>query len=62
MTPTAGVYAKNAAITMYGNSSVSAQYTIVVADTIKLVGTTGFSDNYSSLTGGSPIKRVSLVE
>ncbi len=56
------IYAKNAAITMYGNSSVSAQYTIVVADTIKLIGATGFSDNYSSLTGGSPIKRVSLVE
>jgi hypothetical protein len=47
---------------MFGNSSVSAAYTILVADTIVMKGTTGFDDNYSSLTGGSPIKQVSLVE
>jgi hypothetical protein len=56
------IYAKNAAVTMFGNSSVSAAYTILVADTIVMKGTTGFDDNYSSLTGGSPIKQVSLVE
>jgi hypothetical protein len=56
------IYAKNAAITMYGNSSVSTQYTILIADTISMVGTSGFNDNYSSLPGGSPIKQVSLVE
>jgi Flp pilus assembly protein TadG len=56
------IYAKNAAITMYGNSSVSAQYTILIADTISMVGTSGFNDNYSSLPGGSPIKQISLVE
>ena len=56
------IYAKNAAITMYGNSSVSSQYTILIADTITMVGTSGFNDNYTTLAGGSPIKQVSLVE
>jgi hypothetical protein len=57
------IYAKNAAITMHGNSSVSAAYTIIVADTISLVGTTGLSDNYSSLPGGaSPLQQVAIVE
>jgi hypothetical protein len=56
------IYAKNAAITMYGNSGVSAQYTILIADTISMVGTSGFNDNYSSLPGGSPIKQISMVE
>jgi hypothetical protein len=56
------IYAKTAAITLYGNSSISAQYTMIVADTISLVGTTGINDNYSSLPGGSPIQKVVLVE
>jgi len=57
------IYAKNAAITMHGNSSVSAAYTIIVADTISLVGTTGLSNNYSSLPGGaSPIQLVAILE
>jgi hypothetical protein len=48
---------------MHGNSSVSAAYTIIVADTISLVGTTGLSDNYSSLpAGASPIQLVAVVE
>jgi hypothetical protein len=56
------IYNRNNGITMYGNSSVSSQYTILIADTIKLIGTSGFNDNYTSLAGGSPIKQVSLVE
>jgi Flp pilus assembly protein TadG len=56
------IYAKNADITMFGNSSVSAAYTILVANTIVIKGASGFNNNYSSLTGGSPIKQVSLVE
>jgi hypothetical protein len=56
------IYAKNATITMYGNSSVSAAYTIVVADQIHMIGTSSFGDDYSSLAGGSPIKQISLVE
>ena len=47
---------------MYGNSSISAAYTIVVADQIHMIGTSSFGDNYASLPGGSPIKQVSLVE
>jgi hypothetical protein len=56
------IYNKNNGITMYGNSSVSAAYTIIVANTISMVGTSGLNDNYAGLTGGSPIKQVSLVE
>jgi len=56
------IYAKNAAVTMYGNSSVNALYTILVADTISLVGTTGFNDNYSLLPNGNPIQKLVIVE
>jgi hypothetical protein len=56
------IYNRNNGITMEGNSSVSSQYTILIADTITMTGTTGFNDNYTSLAGGSPIKQVSLVE
>ena len=56
------IYDRHNGITMYGNSSVNAAYTMVVADTINLIGTSGFNNNYSSLTGGSPFKQVALVE
>ena len=56
------IYNKNNGITMYGNSAVSAAYTMVVADTLNLIGTSGFNNDYSSLTGGSPLKHVALVE
>lgn len=56
------IYAKNAAITMYGNSSTNTKYTIVVADTINVVGTAGFNNDYSLLPSGSPIQRVVVVE
>jgi len=57
------IYDRNNGITMYGNSSVTANYTIIVADTISLVGTTGLNDNYSGLPGNvSPIQQVFLVE
>jgi hypothetical protein len=57
------IYDRNNGVTMYGNSSVSAQYTMVVADYVSLVGTTGFSANYSSLPNGqSPLQQVMVVE
>jgi hypothetical protein len=56
------IYAKNAAVTMYGNSAVDALYTILVADTISLVGTTGFNNNYSLLPTGSPLQKVVVLE
>lgn len=56
------IYALNAAVTMYGNSSVNTQYTLMVCDTLSLVGTSAFNDNYSSLPNGSPIQKIVLVE
>ena len=56
------IYAKNAQVTMYGNSSVSTAYTMLVADTIRMVGTSGFNNNYSSLLSGSPIQTTIMVE
>ncbi len=57
------IYNRNNGITMYGNSSVNAQYTMVIADYISLVGTTGFNNNYSSLpNGASPLQQVMVVE
>jgi hypothetical protein len=56
------IYAKNAAVTMYGNSAVNTAYTILVADTISLVGTTTFNNNYSLLPNGSPIQKVVVLE
>jgi hypothetical protein len=56
------IYAKNASITMYGNSSVSTAYTMLVADTIHMIGTSGFNNNYSSLLNGSPIQTTMMVE
>ena len=53
---------EKADITMYGNSSLNAAYTIIVANTISLVGTTGFGANYASLSGGTPIQRITLIE
>jgi hypothetical protein len=56
------IYAKNAAVTMEGNSSVSTAYTMLVADTISLTGTSGFNNDYSSLLAGSPIQKTVMVE
>jgi hypothetical protein len=56
------IYALNAAVTMYGNASVGVTNTILVADTISLVGTTNFNNDYSLLPSGSPIQKVSVVE
>ncbi len=56
------IYAKKAAITMYGTSSVLAKYTILVADTISMVGTATFGNDYSLLATGSPVTQVAVVE
>jgi Flp pilus assembly protein TadG len=57
------IYAKNAAISMYGTSSVLAKYTILVADTISIVGTAGFNNDYSSLpNSSSPLQKILMVE
>jgi Flp pilus assembly protein TadG len=56
------IYAKKAAVTMDGNASISTAYTLLVADTINLIGTSGFNNDYSSLINGSPIQQSVLVE
>lgn len=56
------IYARNASVTMYGNSSVSTAYTMLVADTIHLIGTSGFNNDYSSLLSGPPIQTTIMVE
>jgi hypothetical protein len=55
------IYAPHAAITLHGNSSINSHYTIIVADTISLVGTSGINNDYSSLPG-SPIQQTVQVE
>ena len=56
------IYARNAAVTMEGNSSVNTAYTMLIADTISLTGTSGFNNDYSSLLTGSPIQQTVMVE
>ena len=56
------IYAKNAAMPIYGSSAVNTAYTILVADTISLVGTTTFNDNYALLPNGSPIQKMVVLE
>ena len=55
------IYAKNAAITMSGNSGIAA-YTLLVAATISMVGNTQFNNDYTTLPGGSPIQKIAMVE
>jgi Flp pilus assembly protein TadG len=55
------VYCPTARITLDGNNSVSV-YNIIVAYDIVLNGNDTVGDNYSSLSGGSPIKTSTLVE
>ena len=56
------IYAKNAAITMDGNSSITANYTLIIADTISLIGASGINNNYSALPNGSPIQKTVVIE
>ena len=56
------IYAKTNGIKLYGNSSATG-YTLVVADTITLVGTATFNNDYSSLPGGvSPLQVTAVIE
>jgi hypothetical protein len=55
------LYFSTTALTYSGNSS-STGYTIVVADEISVSGNSTLGTNYSSLTGGSPIKGTVLSE
>jgi hypothetical protein len=52
----------SAAVTMGGNSSVNSKYTLLICDTISMVGTPSFNNDYSSLPNGSPVQKVAVVE
>lgn len=55
------IYFSTTSVTYSGNSS-SGGYTIIVADTVSVSGSSTLLDNYSSLPGGDPIKATSLYE
>jgi hypothetical protein len=58
---TGALYFPDAQLNYNGSSSTSA-YTIVVADTIVINGSTTINDNYATLPNGSPIKTAILAE
>ena len=55
------IYAPNSNIVMDGNSSLAA-YTMLIANTISLTGTTFLNADYSSLVNGSPIEKTVMLE
>jgi hypothetical protein len=56
------IYALNSSVTMHGNAAALSKYMLLVCDTISMVGTTQFNNDYSSLPNGSPIQTISIVE
>lgn len=55
------IYSPRSNVSMYGNSSLTA-YTTIVAYTLSMVGTSYINNDYSSLSGGNPLKVTALVE
>jgi hypothetical protein len=45
-----------------GNSAGTANYTVIVASTIKFTGASVINANYSSLADGNPVKKITLAE
>lgn len=58
---TGTLYFPDAALSFSGNSSVSA-YNLIVASTVAFSGNATVNNNYSSLSGGSPIQSATLAE
>ena len=56
------IYAKGIDITYVGNSNTTAAYTLLVANTITMKGTSSINNDYSSLPNGSPLQQTVLVE
>jgi len=57
------LYFPTSVIDFAGNPTVSiVHYTIVVAWQFRVLGTSTFNNDYSVLTGGSPIQQVGLIE
>lgn len=57
---TGALYFPDAPLTMGGNGNTD--YIIIVAQTIDFTGDIGIGANYTSLTGGSPVKSAVLVQ
>jgi len=55
------LYFPNSPLVYSGGSSQSAAYTIIVANTITFSGPSTLNSNYSSLSGGSPVKSTATV-
>ena len=55
------IYFTSTSLSFGGNSSTNG-YSIVVANQLSLSGNASIGSNYSSLTGGSPIKGTILAE
>jgi hypothetical protein len=49
-------------LTYTGGSTTSQNYTILVADVLKIDGASNLGNDYSSLQDGSPIKAATLAE
>jgi hypothetical protein len=58
---TGTIYAPRSNVSLYGNAAATT-YTIMVAYTLSMVGTTNVNNNYAVLPQGNPIKRIALVE
>src|SRR5262249_5372546 len=62
MTLEGSLYFPNDALNFTGNSSGTANYTILVAKTTNITGNSQINANLGSLLDGNPIKRVALAE
>ena len=56
------LYFPSASVTYSGGSGGSSPYTVIVADTATFSGASSLNSDFSSLSDGSPIKRVTLAE
>lgn len=58
---TGTLYFPDAALSYGGNSTITT-YNLIVANTVSFTGNTTVNNDYSSLSGGSPIKSANLAE
>ena len=56
------LYFPNAPVTYSGGSAGSSPYTVIVAGSATFSGGSTLNSDFSSLSNGSPIKRVTLAE
>ena len=56
------LYFPNTGITFSGGNGNTAQYTVIVARTLKFSGSSNLGSSYLTLSSGSPVKKPILVE